>query len=117
MHVCDLVCVSQTIGWFVMNHALPVHFVLFSVYFDVVGLLIMRCGVNRLLFILLPQLLHWGNFSHQLQVVAHCIPHDAQSPPPYNVSPAIKTIGAHQQVWFLYYTCVEGVWLAAFVQH
>ena len=117
VHVGDMVCVLLPVLWFAMNHTLPTCFVLFSVYFDVVRLLIMGRGVNRWLFILLLQLLHCGNFSHQLQVLASCTPHEALSPPPYNVSPATKTIGTHQQVCVLCYTCVEGVWLAVLVQN
>ena len=58
-----------------------------------------------------------GQFHPPVAGVGHCIPHEAQSPPPYNVSPATKTIGTHQQVYVWYYTCVEGVWLAVLVQY
>ena len=115
--MCALVCVSQTVLWFVVKHTLSVLFVLFSVYYDVVRLLIIWCGVNRLLLVLLPQLLHWGIFSHGLQVLAITHPTRRKSPPPYNMSPATKTIGAHQLVCALYYKCVEGVWLAVIVQY
>ena len=74
VHVSDMVCVCQTVLWFAMNRALPVRFVLFSVYFDVVRLPIMRCGVNRWLFILLLRLLHCSNFSHASPTLAIAYP-------------------------------------------
>ena len=102
----DMVCVSQTVLWFVVKHTLSVLFVLFSVYYDVVRLLIIWCGVNRLLLVLLPQLLHWGSFSHALQVLAHCIP------PRGAVSTSLQCVHSHQNhcstsagVRFVLYMC------------